>query len=76
MCKGFIEMWRHVWLRARVLKEMLSFCHYVQGFYGNMAPCVAMCKGVKDRRLGGESKPGNLNGSCERDAEAGVLEFD
>ena len=48
----------------------------MQGFYGNMAPCVAMCKGVKDRRLGGESKPGNLNGSCERDAEAGVLEFD
>ena len=30
----------------------------------------------KHRRLGGESKPGNLNGSCERDAEAGVLEFD
>ena len=29
MCKGFIEMWRHVWLRAKVLKEMLSFCHYV-----------------------------------------------
>ena len=28
------------------------------------------------RRLGGESKPGNLNGSCERDAEAGVLQFD
>ena len=32
--------------------------------------------GAQNRRLGGESKPGNLNGSCERDAEAGVLEFD
>ena len=30
----------------------------------------------RNRRLGGESKPGNLNGACERDAEAGVLEFD
>ena len=30
----------------------------------------------ENRRLGGESKPGNLNGSCERDSEAGVLEFD
>ena len=47
MCKGFVEMWRHVWLRARVLKEMFSFCHYVQGFYGDVAPCVAMCKGFK-----------------------------
>ena len=63
-------------LCARVLKDMCSSYHYVQGFYGNMAPCVALCKGVKDRKLGGESKPGNLNGSCERDAEAGVLEFD
>ena len=36
---------------------------------------IAMCKGVKDRMLRIESKPGNLNGSCERDAEAGVLEF-
>ena len=62
-------------LCARVLREMFISCHYVQGFYGNMTPCVAMCKGVKDRRLGIESKPGNLNGSCERDAEAGVLEF-
>ena len=28
------------------------------------------------RRLGGESKPGNLNGSCMRDSVAGALEFD
>ena len=49
MCKGFIEMWRHVWLRARVLKEMLSFCHYVQGFYGNGVARKAMCKGFKER---------------------------
>ena len=48
MCKGFIEMRRHVRLHARVLKEMFSFCHYVQGFYGDVAPCVAMCKGFKE----------------------------
>ena len=28
------------------------------------------------RRLGGESEPGNLNGSCVRDPVAGILEFD
>ena len=30
----------------------------------------------ENRRLGGESEPGNLNGSCVRDAVAGALEFD
>ena len=31
---------------------------------------------ITSSEVGTESKPGNLNGSCERDAEAGVLEFD
>ena len=34
MCKGFNEMF-------------ISY-QYVQGFYGSMAPCVAMCKSFKD----------------------------
>ena len=33
MCKGF--------------KGNVSPCHYVQGFYTKVAPCVAMCKGFK-----------------------------
>ena len=37
---------------------------------------IANIMDIINRRLGGESKPGNLNGSCEPDAEAGVLEFD
>ena len=34
-------------LCARVLKEMFGSCHYVQGFYRNVVPCVATCKGFK-----------------------------
>ena len=48
MCKGFRETWCHVWICARVLKEMFSSCHYVQGFYGNVAPCVATCEGFEE----------------------------
>ena len=42
MCKGF--------------REMLNSYHYVQGFYGNMVPCVAMGKVFKDAMCKGRCK--------------------
>ena len=50
---------------------IFRFLVYIYKYVDNIYFCFFF-----DRRLGGESKPGNLNGSCERDPEAGVLEFD
>ena len=35
-------------LYAKVLREMFISYQYVQGFYGNMAPCVAICEGFRE----------------------------
>ena len=61
MCKGFKSNIELLPLFARVLpkwvpcvamrkdsKGMFRSRHYVQGFCGNVAPCVATCKGFRE----------------------------